>query len=114
MSAKNQKLFILFVITLASVILTFRESFAIPTVEILVNPNAFDVTVGSDPIPLTVQLTEPNLQFEWTLLGPGDFEGNTATPVVFYKPPNKIDGKSTKAIATVKITDANGQEMVTG
>lgn len=109
---ENHKYLILSIVISISPLLFFNESYAAPTVEIMVNPNEFDVSVGSNPIPLTVQVIGTNLEFEWTLLGPGNFEGDTTNSVVFYKPPNKIDGKSAKAIVTAKVRDDDGREVI--
>ncbi len=110
MFRKHQKLSFLFVVISVGLLLLFRESYAVPTVKLMVNPSVLDIAVGSESIALTARASGSNLQFEWKLLGPGEFEGSTTESAVFYKPPDTIEGKSAKAIITIKVTDDKGED----
>lgn len=79
-----------------------------PAVKLIVNPNKTDVMIGSDPIALTAKASGTNLKYKWSLQGPGAIEGEGSA--VFYKLPEKIEGKSAQAVITVTITDDKGQQ----
>ncbi|MCP4369847.1 MAG: hypothetical protein GY797_17285, partial [Deltaproteobacteria bacterium] len=108
---KHQKRSILLLISFVVVLVLFKESYAILTVKLVVNPDKTVVPVGSDPITLTAKASGSNLKFEWKLLGPGKIEGFITGPAVFYIPPEKIDSKAVDVIITLKVTDAKGQEV---
>ncbi len=78
-------------------------------VRIIVNPNTTKIEAGSEAIALTAKATGKNLQYNWTLVGPGELSG-TDMPAVFYTPPARISGKSSQAIVTVRVTDEAGQQ----
>ncbi len=109
----NRKRLILFVIIFfVSMLLLIRDSYAAPTVTIIVNPPETTevLRAGSDPIGLAAQAGGPNLTFLWELVGPGKLEGDPEGSSVFFRPPDRIDGESTEAVITVTVTDSTGEK----
>ncbi|MBN2101191.1 hypothetical protein JW710_04885 [Candidatus Dojkabacteria bacterium] len=106
-------IFVLYILISVSVLFVVSESYAQPTVELVLDPNRLEIPVGSESIALTAKASGSGLKFEWKLRGPGKFEGETTDAVIFYIPPQEIEGESQKVIITIMVTDKNG-DQVTG
>jgi formylglycine-generating enzyme required for sulfatase activity len=83
-------------------------SAAAPTIKLVVNPNATNFSLGSDPVVLTVLARGKNLTFTWKLAGPGTLEGEGSA--VFYHFPETIAGPSAQAQITVTVITETGEE----
>ena len=78
----------------------------------IVESDVVEIPVGSDPIPLRVQIEGSSYHYEWNLDGPGEFEGDRTRPAIFYIPPNRIEQESVGAIITIRIIDREQQEII--
>jgi len=108
---KYQTILMVFIIISISIILLIgSESYAQPKVKLVVNPDRVDIPVGSRKIVLTAKASGTGLKFEWELLGPGEFDGETDRSAIFYKPPEQVEGELEQAVIMIMVTDENGDQ----
>ncbi len=113
MFKKHQRLVAVLTIICVSMLVPIQESDAALTVTIIVTPpGTAEVRAGSDPIGLAAPAGAggPNLTYKWKLDGPGKLEGDLEGSSVFYRPPDKINGKTVEAKIHVTVSDNEGQE----
>lgn len=82
-----------------------------PKSALIINPDVVEVPVGSDIIPLQVQIEGNSIQYLWKLEGLGVLEGDCTQPAIFYRPPDKIEGDSVGVIISVHIITDTQQEV---
>ena len=83
------------------------------TARITVSPPAPQIEEGADPISLTARVSgASNLRMEWTLQGPGRFEGDPQGPGILYFPPENINRNLETVIISLKVTDIQGCETL--
>lgn len=113
MFRQHQKLSTLFIVISVGLLLMVNESYAALTAKLIVNPQQIEIPVGSGLVALTIQATGSNLEFEWKLKGPGNFEGDITDSAVLYRPPKEIKGESESVRIEVIVRDDQGQETTT-
>jgi len=106
-----KKRFMILTVTFIYAFLPFKESYAAPTVKLVISPNDTNISPGASPIALTAKASGAELIFEWELLGSGAFKGRTTGSAIFYVPPEKIGQQEEQVIITVKVTDKNGETV---
>jgi hypothetical protein len=107
---KNWKKYsIILTVLLVYAFLPFKESYAAPTVKLVISPNDTNICPSASSIALTAKASGTELTFEWRLLGVGTFKGRTTGSAIFYVPPEKIGQQEEQAIVSVKVTDKNGE-----
>ncbi len=88
-----------------------KNGSAQPKVKLQIDPDIRSIPVGfPEDIALTTQTDKQNLQFEWSLDGPGKIIGDLHSPGILYVPPERIDGESAQSTILVKVTDDEGKE----
>ncbi len=80
-------------------------------VKLVADPSDTTIEAGSGLIALTAEVEGTDLNFEWLLVGAGTLEGDTTQQAVLYVPPEKVEGKSTRALVSVKVKDYKGKEV---
>ena len=85
------------------------ETYAAPTVKLMLNPDVQEIYAGSESIAITARASGSKLKFKWELIGAGTFDGDATGSAIFYVPPHGVDSK-TKAIVSVKVTNDKGEE----
>ena len=80
-------------------------------VELLADPDirTLPLEAGSKKITITARTNQAQVQFRWSLTGPGKLEGVVTASGMTYIPPNRIDGPDTQAIVAVTITNDQGE-----
>jgi len=91
----------------------FNDVCAQPTAKLVIDPDVQEIRIGSElkEIKIVVRTDKTGLQFKWVLEGLGKFAGDTASPGIFYIPPDKIDRESAQATIIITVTDDNGERV---
>lgn len=84
------------------------------TLDIVLDPDMQSISLGSAPskiVVLAVHSGPQDVRYRWKLDGPGKFSGESTDPLIFYLPPEKIEGRSDEAIISCTITDHNNRTL---
>lgn len=80
-----------------------------PTIKIVVDPDIQTIYIGKNPseIILTAQTERQDLEFMWSIVGPGKLEGDVESPGVLYIAPTEIAEASAQTVITVTVIDSS-------
>jgi hypothetical protein len=84
------------------------------TLDIVLDPDMQSISLGSAPskiVALAVHSGSQDVRYRWKLDGPGKFSGESSDPLIFYLPPEKIEGRSDETIISCTITDHNNRTL---
>lgn len=81
------------------------------TLQLLTSPlnvKTIEVGMDTDPITIIARVDSEDVQFTWTLAGPGQLEEDSPPRKVFYTPPAQLAAESVETTITVSATDVRG------
>ncbi len=108
MLGKQSNLFIIMIILILFV--GFANNSHALDLKLVADPPNTTIQVGSEPIAITAEAQGTKLTFQWRLVGEGKLEGDLTGEAVLYFPPGKIEGDSTRALISAKVTDYKDKE----
>lgn len=105
----HQLLCVILLISVCLLGMHVEEVFAQPEVLPIIIPNVHTISIGKEAQKITIiARVDREVQFSWTLDGPGNLEGDLTSREVVYIPPNELEIESAKAIIRVEVTDFRG------
>jgi hypothetical protein len=99
------------VIIILNILVMCAPVFAQPVVTLVLDPDVRTITIGekAQEIAIIARTDKQNVQFAWSVKGPGTLAGDTTSPGILYLPPTRIEGQQAQATVTVKVTDDQGK-----
>jgi hypothetical protein len=99
------------VIIILNILVMCAPVFAQPVVTLVLDPDVRTITIGeqAQEIAVIARTDKQNVQFAWSVKGPGTIAGDSTSPGILYLSPTQIEGQQTQATVTVKVTDDQGK-----